>query len=117
MNYWSVCVLFHCFKKLRCINVNITVKALLDESGLCLKMATWQTFSQWLKENGYGFFQARKKGLLSERDRKKHMTYARHMKHCLPRKNTFWTQEVTFYLNGFSFIHKHNPFSSATSPK
>ena len=34
MNDWSVRVLLHCFKKMRCINVNITVKALLEESGL-----------------------------------------------------------------------------------
>lgn len=45
------------------------------------------------------------------------MTYARHMKRCLPPTNTFCTQEVTFYLDSFSFIYKHNPLSSATSPK
>ena len=117
VNDRSLRVLLRCFEKLRRSNVNITVKALVEESGLGVKMASRRTFSRWLNKNGYGFFQARKKGLLSETDRKKRVAYARHMKRCLLPQNTFWTEEVSFYLDGVSFIYKHNPFSSATSPK
>lgn len=114
MNDRSVCILICCFKKLRCRNVNITIKTFVAERGLGLKMTTWRTFSRRLNENGYGFFHARNKGLLSERDRKKRRTYARNMKCCLLQKKYI---SDSFYLDGLSFIYKHNPFSSASSPK
>lgn len=94
MNDRSVCILICCFKKLRCRNVNITIKTFVAERGLGLKMTTWRTFSRRLNENGYGFFHARNKGLLSERDRKKRRTYARNMKCCLLQKNTFRTHFI-----------------------
>ena len=29
----------------------------------------------------------------------------------------FWTNEVGFYLDGVSFVYKHNPLAGAVSPK
>jgi extradiol dioxygenase family protein len=47
------------------------------ESGLTLKMASWHTFSRRLNEKGYGFYQVRKKGLVTERDKILRMKYSR----------------------------------------
>ena len=86
----------------------------------CLKQsrkASRRTFSRRLNEEGYGFFQARKKGLLNDKDRKLRMKYARRIKRCLQQNPNFWKNEVAFYLDGVSFVYKHNPLNSATSPK
>ena len=39
------------------------------------------------------------------------------MKSWLKSKPNFFTHEVAFYLDGVSFVHKHNPMNSATNSK
>ena len=60
-------------------NVNFTVKTLVQESGLT-GLASIRTFSDFLNKNGYYFLQARKKGLLKEKDTKARLRYASQMK-------------------------------------
>ena len=118
VNERSVRRLIRCLKQSRKKNINVTVKALVEESGLTLKMASRRTFSRRLNEEGYGFLQARKKGLLNDKDRKLRMKYARRIKrNCLLPNPNFWKNEVAFYLDGVSFVYKPNPLNSATSPK
>ena len=50
--------------------VNVTAKAVMDESGLA-GIVTRRTFCRRLNKLGFGFFQARKKGLLSDHDKTK----------------------------------------------
>lgn len=66
--------------ELRANNGHATVKSIVEKSGLSFEMASRRTFSRYLNENGYGYLQARKKGLLSENDRKLRIRFARKMK-------------------------------------
>ena len=58
----SVRKLIRCITNARKTNPNMTDKTLVRESGLSLELADRRTFSRRLNENGYGFFQARKRG-------------------------------------------------------
>ena len=113
----SVRKLIRCLKNSRKTNPNVTVKTLVSQCGLTLDMASRRTYSRRLNEKGYGFYQTRKKGLVSERDKILRMKYARKMKHCMLRNENFWKNEVAFYLDGVSFIFKHNPLNGAIAPK
>jgi hypothetical protein len=59
----------------------------------------------------------RKKGLVTERDKILRMKYSRQMKRCMNQNKSFWKDEVAFYLDGVSFVFKHNPLNSAIAPK
>ena len=67
-----------------------------------------------LKKLGYGFRQTRRKGVLTDRDYKKRLGYARKMQ---KMKSDFWIKDVAFYLDGISFIYKRNPLGEALKPK
>ena len=56
------------------------MKQLVEESGLNFTGACERTFSRKLNEKGYDFFQSCKKGLVTEKDRKAWLEYARRMK-------------------------------------
>ena len=107
--------LIRCLQSLGDKRVAFTVKPLVAESGLSLNMASRRTFSRILNENGYGYFQRRKKGLLSEKDRKIRKNFGHKIKKELKRNSNFWKNEVAFYLDGESFVHKYNPMSNAAS--
>ena len=113
----SVRKLIRCLKNSRKTNPNVTVKTLVSQCGLTLDMASRRTYSRRLNEKGYGFYQTRKKGLVSERDKILRMKYARKMKRCMLRNENFWKNEVAFYLDGVSFIFKHNPLNGAIALK
>ena len=90
----------------------------MKESGLSLQMASRRTFSRHLNLLGYRFLQARKKGLLTEKDRKRRLSFARKTKRlCLGPNANFWCDEVAFCLDGVSFVHKYYPFNAAMTPK
>ena len=95
-------------------NLNITVKNVIEKSGLSLEMASRRTFSRYLNEEGYSYLQARKKGLLSENDRKQRLRFAREMRRKVTENPDFWTNEVAFFLDAVSFVHKYNPQSGAS---
>ena len=84
----------------------------MDFTGACER-----TFSQRLNEKGYYFLQSRKKGLLTEKDRKARLAYATRMKRLQAKDCNFWKNSVAFYLDGISFRHKFNSMSAATAPK
>ena len=108
--------LIRCLQSLGDKRVAFTVKPLAAESGLSLNMASRRTrFSRILNENGYGYFQRRKKGLLSEKDRKIRKNFGHKIKKELKRNSNFWKNEVSFYLDGVSFVFKYNPMSNAAS--
>ena len=104
-------------KKTRASNVNFTLKQLVKESGLNMTMASKRTFYRCLREHGYHFLQARQKGLVTVNDRKKRIIYAREMTRHLLIYPNFWKEDIAFYLDAVSFIHKGNPMSEASSPK
>ena len=117
VSHRSVRKLLRTLRDMQIRNVHITVKNVVENSGLSLEMASKRTFSRYLNKEGYSYLQARKKGLLSENDRKLRLRFAREMK-CKVRQNPdFWTNEVAFFLDGVSFIHKYNPQSVASCSK
>ena len=96
---------------------NIIVKNVVKESGTSLQVAHRRTFSHFLNEKGYGYFVARRKGLVSEKDRKQHLKYARKMKREVARNSEFFKDEVAFYLDGVSFDHTQNPLQATIGTK
>ena len=68
-----------------------------------------------LNRNGYFFLQARKKGLMSQKDKDQRVEFARKMQaeYC----PSVWTDSIAFYLDGVSFVYKANPLDQARAPK
>ena len=106
--------LLRALKELRSSNRHTTVKSLVERSGLSFEMASRRTFSRYLNENGYHYLQGRKKGLLSDNDWKLRVRFAKKMKHLVAENPHFWSNEVAFYLDAVSFVHKYSPQSGAT---
>ena len=66
-----------------------------------------------LNKYGYRYRQSRKKGLLSKDDMKKQKKFANRVLKTLPKH--FWTEGVSFYLDGVGFGNKTNPADEARS--
>ena len=94
---------------------NVSVKSLVIETGLSLDTVSRRSFLCILNENGYGFLQRRKKGILLERDRVLRRRFCRKVKRFRQINEHFWMNEVSFYIDGVSFIHKFNPMRAATT--
>ena len=92
-------------KELRTKNAHLTVKGIVERSGLNFQMASRRTFSRYLNEQGYQHLQARKKGLLSENDCKRRVQFAQKMRRQVSENPECWMNEVSFYLDGVSFVH------------
>ena len=60
---------------------------------------------------------ARRKRIVSEKDRRIRLQYARKMKRELSRNPDFFKHYIAFYLDGVSFVHKHNPLRAAAGRK
>ena len=76
-----------------------------------------RTFSRYLNENGYYFLQARKNVMLNEKDKRQPFKYAKQMKRQLSSNPNFWKEDIAFYLDWVSFVHKRNPLNNWASPK
>ena len=97
--------------------MNFSVVDLISECGFDQSVVKRRTVSRYLNNNGYKYMQARKKGLLSENDRKLRLSYARTVKTTLKSSPDFHTNHVAFYLDGVSFVHKNDPLRVATQPR
>ena len=76
ISHRSVRKLIQALMELRTKNRHATIKSIVERSGLSFEMASRRMFSCCLNENGYGYLQARKKGLLSENERKLRISFA-----------------------------------------
>lgn len=74
-----------------------------------------RTVRRCLNRHGYYFLQARKKGILLNRDFKQRVAFARQMRGTYDR-NVF-TDQIAFYLDGTSFTFKTNPLDQARAPR
>ena len=104
-------------QRLRLRGRDVTVKTVVKESGCSFQQAHRRTFSRFLNEKGYGYLIARRKGILSEKDRRIRLQYARKMRRELSRNAHFFKHDIAFYLDGVSFIHKQNPVQAAAGTK
>ena len=60
---------------------------------------------------------ARTKGILSEKDQRMHLQYAREMKRGVSRNPDVFKHDIAFYLDGVSFVHRQNPLQAAATAK
>ena len=72
--------LIRTLKSLRQEEGNFTSIRLMSHPGISPKNVSNRTVQQFLERNGYHFLQARKKGLLSEKDVKERLAFAKYMK-------------------------------------
>ena len=68
-----------------------------------------------LNKHGFGYRQARKKGVLSSNDIVCRYRFAKKIRKEKPRD--VWTSKVNFYLDGVSFYYKRNPAGQAKAPQ
>lgn len=101
--------LLRAVKTLRQTSVNFSVKDVIQGSGLDPSIEKRRTISLYLNRAGFYHLQTRKKGLLSESDKKIRTKYARNAKKLFKDCPKFYTHDISFYLDGVSFIHKYNP--------
>ena len=92
---------------------NFTVLRIMDVAGISRKDISPRKVRQFLNKNKIYHLQARKKGLLTEKDKKEKVTFAKRMKD----DTSFWTDKISFYLDGASFAHKQNPLDQARAPR
>jgi len=101
------------FQKLRNENPNVTVVDVAKECRIV--NVSDRTLVRVMNENGHKSLRPMQKGLLSVKDRKRRVRFARNaLKKYDPE---FWTNDVLLYLDGVSFVHKHNPYNDALTPR
>ena len=101
------------FQKLRNENPNVTV---LDVAKECrIVNVSYRTLVRVMNKNGYKSLRPRQKGILSVKDRKRRVRFARNA--LKNYEHEFWTNDVLLYLDGVSFVHKHNPYNDALTPR
>ena len=61
--------------------------------------------------------QAKKKGLLNNKDKRLRLSYAPEVKRVLRQLPDYYTNHVAFYLDAVSFVHKNDPRKAAVQPK
>lgn len=101
-------------KKLRQCDPNFSVMKVVQASGIDIKCASYRTFLRCIRKLGYGYYNSRRKGVLTAKDLKKWKKFARES---LKKDDDYWTKEIAFYLDGVSFVYKGNPLSDVVKPK
>lgn len=91
--------------------IPFTSRRLQMESGLL--HASNRTVRRTLNKNGFKYLQARRKGLMSRADHKKRVAFARKM--IRDHDETFWENDLSFYLDGTSWVFKTNPCDQAAT--
>ena len=89
--------------------LSFTVKQIQEETNL-FNVST-RLITPYLNKHGYRCLQARKKGLLTEGDKKKCVSYS---KKWVDAGVNFWKSEIAFYFDGVGFAHKSNLYAEAT---
>ena len=97
-------------RSLRTERSSFTANKVQEVTGL--RHVSNRTIRRCLNKHGYHYRQSRKKGLVSEKDKKRRLQFARKW---VKESTTFWTDEVGFYFDGVSFAHKFHPYGEARS--
>lgn len=93
---------------------SFTTKRLRVTSGIGNRVCD-ETIRRTLKENKYGYYHSRKKGILKRDDLKERLKFAKKVKRIV--NENIWTEGIAFYLDGVGFQHKYNPFDEAKSTR
>ena len=102
---------------MREINVNFTLKELIRFSGLECSNTSYATFYREIKGAGFKFLNPRKKGVLNRHDRSNRYKFARKCKRILRMKPNLFHSNISFYLDGVSFVFKRKRMHDAIVPK
>ena len=100
-------------KTLRKNDVNFTANQVRVESG-CMHVS-YRTIVRKMNTFGYNHLQARKKGVLSENDKKIRRKFAREISK--QKSKEYWKEDIMFYLDGMGLVHKTNPYVATKAPK
>ena len=103
--------------QLRKVNPNFTLKDLVSFSGLNTTGASYSTFRREINSLGYQHLQARKKGILNQRDIAKRLKFATKCRKLLKRMPDLFHEDIFFYLDGVSFIFKTQPMQDGLGPQ
>ena len=98
--------------RLRKAEGNFSCHQLRAESGL--HHVSLCTMNRTLKRLGFGFMEARRKGILTEKDYAERRQFARTVQRSYSKD--FFKTDICFYLDGVSFYHKSNPMNDARAP-
>lgn len=82
-------------------------KHIQEAAGISEKSVSNRTVRRRLNKLTYKYLQCRRKGQVTPKDMKKRLHFARKVKRMLPAN--FWTEGLSFYLDGVSWVHKTNP--------
>lgn len=69
-----------------------------------------RTVRRCMNKNKFYYLQCRRKGLLTKEDTVERVKFAKRCKKLPPN---FWTEGISFYLDGTSWVHKNNPCKQA----
>ena len=98
----------------RSMQGNFTLKDVRTGAGVREDVCD-MTVSRVLHKEGYHLRRARRKGILTEKDVRIRLKFARHAKKALAQD--IWSKEISFYLDGAGFAHKYNPCENARATK
>ena len=83
------------------------------EAGIDARTVSCKTVRRLIHKRGYKYIQSRLKGVLTVADHERRMKFARGIKR--EYTSSLWTEQVAFYLDGVSFVHKYKPADQARS--
>ena len=83
------------------------------EATIDARTVSCKTLRRLVHRHGYKYIQACRKGILTVADQERRLKFARGIKR--EYTSSLWTEQVAFYLDGVSFIHKHKPANQARS--
>ena len=75
-------------KKLWQSDPNFSVMEIVKASGINMKCASYRTFLRYIRTLGYGYYNSRRKGVLTGQDLKKRKKFARE---ALKKQDDYWT--------------------------
>jgi len=101
--------------KLRRREGGFTASRVALEAGVNTKVCV-RTVRKVMNRSGYRYLQARNKGLVKLLDMRKRIQWCKKMKR-LKLGLRFWTEGISFYLDGKGFAWKRNPQDQARAPK
>ena len=82
-----------------------------------MRNISYRLIYRGLKAAGFNFLPVRKKGVVTNGDRRKRKAFARECKKLVSTSPNFFTRSIAFYLDGVSFVHKTRPLSNALAPR
>ena len=100
------------FKKMRDENANVRVVDIARESQIT--DVSYRSLVRILNKAGCRCLRPRRKGVLSNADRRHRVRYAREA--FIKCDENFWTDDVLIYFDALSCKHKQNPYRDALTP-